>query len=162
LQLRLFLFPPGLPDGTFSNKKCQFWVNFKGPCSWRCWYFLWPLGLCNVTSILFGILCGFKMPFSIFSPFWYVVPRKIWQPCFPLMSYSEGWQIFGSNLPKRKWFERPTPILGRSKMSKQKRHTSVPTYLVPGTYWFCWFFRHKLVKISVILSKNYVYMYFRK
>jgi hypothetical protein len=23
------------------------------------------------------------MLFGIFFPFWYVVPRKIWQPCFP-------------------------------------------------------------------------------
>jgi hypothetical protein len=27
----------------------------------------------------FGIFCG-QLP-SIFFPFWYVMPRKIWQPC---------------------------------------------------------------------------------
>jgi hypothetical protein len=27
--------------------------------------------------------------FGIFFPFWYVVPRKIWQPCFPLRFSSE-------------------------------------------------------------------------
>jgi 4-hydroxybenzoate polyprenyltransferase len=32
------------------------------------WYILWP----------FGIIEAF---WYIFRPFWYVVPRKIWQPC---------------------------------------------------------------------------------
>jgi hypothetical protein len=32
------------------------------------WYMLWP----------FGIFCGH---FGIFFPFWYLEPRKIWQPC---------------------------------------------------------------------------------
>jgi hypothetical protein len=33
------------------------------------WYILWPLGI----HILWL--------FGTFPPFWYVVPRKIWQPC---------------------------------------------------------------------------------
>jgi hypothetical protein len=32
------------------------------------WHILWPLG------IFYGYLV-------CFSPFWYVIPRKIWQPC---------------------------------------------------------------------------------
>jgi hypothetical protein len=31
------------------------------------WYILWP----------FDIFCGY---FGIFFPFWFVIPRKIWQP----------------------------------------------------------------------------------
>jgi hypothetical protein len=33
----------------------------------------------------FGIFCG---QFGIFLPFWYVVPRKIWQPCPPALMES--------------------------------------------------------------------------
>jgi hypothetical protein len=35
------------------------------------WYILWPFGTFYIW--LFGI----------FFTFWYVVPRKIWQPCSP-------------------------------------------------------------------------------
>jgi hypothetical protein len=35
------------------------------------WYILWPFG------IIFGD----------FFPFWYVVPRKIWQPCWARESF---------------------------------------------------------------------------
>jgi hypothetical protein len=73
-------FVPGLPDGLFSNQKSQFgkiledlarknigifydhWVNFAATGS-----ILWP----------FFIFCGHLV---YFSPFWYLVPRKIWQP----------------------------------------------------------------------------------
>jgi hypothetical protein len=34
------------------------------------WYILWQ----------YGIFYSYLV--YIFSPFWYVVPRKIWQPCF--------------------------------------------------------------------------------
>jgi hypothetical protein len=48
--------------------KIPFWVNFG-----RCWYILlsalWP----------FVTFCG---DLVYFSPFRYIVPRKIWQPCF--------------------------------------------------------------------------------
>jgi hypothetical protein len=59
----------------FSKQTSHFWVNFGGSCNGRCW------------SILrsFGIFCGhlvhFMVIWFIFSPFWCVVPRKIWQPC---------------------------------------------------------------------------------
>jgi hypothetical protein len=59
---------PGLPDGLFSKQKYQFWVNLGGSCNVRCWYILWPFGI-------FSTVLGY------FHPFWYVMPRKIWQPC---------------------------------------------------------------------------------
>jgi hypothetical protein len=70
----------GLPDSIFSNQKYQFGkileclamkeagkfydrlVTLTAIC-----YILWPL----------GIFCGYS---GIFLQFWYVVPRKIWQP----------------------------------------------------------------------------------
>jgi hypothetical protein len=35
----------GLPDGLFSNKKFQIWVNFGGLLNGNCWYILWPFGI---------------------------------------------------------------------------------------------------------------------
>jgi hypothetical protein len=63
----------GLPDGIFSNQKSKFG------------YFLEILQLKAVVNFfdiwsilqLFGILYGHLV---YFSPFWYFVPRKIWQP----------------------------------------------------------------------------------
>jgi hypothetical protein len=70
-----------LPDGIFSNQKSRFGqffedltmedvgifyghlVYFKAIC-----YTLWK----------FGMFCGTLVNFSTF---WYVVPRKLWQPC---------------------------------------------------------------------------------
>jgi hypothetical protein len=49
--------------------KIPIWVNFGGSCNGRRWYILWPSGL-------FYGHCG------MFFLFWYVVPRKIWQPCY--------------------------------------------------------------------------------
>jgi hypothetical protein len=40
---------------------------------------LWP----------FGIFCGHLV---YFSPFWYVVPRKIWQPCLEMAAHIERFQ----------------------------------------------------------------------
>jgi hypothetical protein len=67
----------GLPDGLFSYQKCQF---------------LGGLGMENV-GIFYGHLVYFAgiwqilLPFGkvcchlvYFFPFWYVLPRKIWQP----------------------------------------------------------------------------------
>jgi hypothetical protein len=67
---RLHIFKPKIP----------IWVNFGGSSNGKCrylyvnlvdfmatWYSLWPFGI-------------FKVIWHIFSPFWYVVPRKIWQP----------------------------------------------------------------------------------
>jgi hypothetical protein len=64
--------------------------NFMAP-----WYTLRPFGIFLVIWYIFGHLVYF-WSFGIllviwyifghlvcmFFPFWYVVPRKIWQPCF--------------------------------------------------------------------------------
>jgi hypothetical protein len=41
---------------------------------------LWPFGIC----IPIVVIC------YIFSPFWYVVPREIWQPCLRVTCYNEA------------------------------------------------------------------------
>jgi hypothetical protein len=96
---------PGLPDGIFSKQKSQFgyileWLALKdvGKFYGHLVYFtaisysLWPFGIfrgyfgiffpvlvCYTKKNLatFVIFCGY---FGIFVPFWYVIPRKIWQP----------------------------------------------------------------------------------
>jgi hypothetical protein len=73
------MFVAVMPDGIFSNQFGQILErlpmklveNFYGHSVYftTIWYILWP----------FGIFCGY---FGTFFPFWYVVPRKIWQPWF--------------------------------------------------------------------------------
>jgi hypothetical protein len=73
----------GLPDGIFSNKGIQIWVNFGGLWNgkggiffhhleyimafWYILYILWPVG--NLVAIWY-----------IFSRF-VIFCQKIWQPC---------------------------------------------------------------------------------
>jgi hypothetical protein len=67
---RWHLFKPKIP----------IWVNFGGYYNGRCWNVLLPFGLFTAISYIlwsFGIIYGYLV---YFSPFWYVVPWKIWQP----------------------------------------------------------------------------------
>jgi hypothetical protein len=71
--------------------KIPIWVNFGGSNIQlkmleyfvAIWSILWPFGLfVAIWSILwpFGIFYSYLV--YVFFQFWYVVPRKIWQPCF--------------------------------------------------------------------------------
>jgi hypothetical protein len=77
------MFETVLPDDIFEQK-IQIWVNFGRSRNERCWYLTGP----NVIFLLpSGTICGhwvhFVVIWYIFPPFWYyVVPRKIWQPWF--------------------------------------------------------------------------------
>jgi hypothetical protein len=63
----------GLPDGTRNLKpKFPVWINFGGSCN----------GIFYGHLVHFTAIWYILWSFSIFSTFWYVVPRKIWQPCF--------------------------------------------------------------------------------
>jgi hypothetical protein len=80
------------------------WVNFRGSCAGWCGYFLGPFGLFYVRSS--GILCGQLVRLS---PFWYVVPRKIWQPwlqCFVVISDKTLYVGIGSEEPSKQPFPR--------------------------------------------------------
>jgi hypothetical protein len=55
--------------------KIAIWVDFGRSCSGRCWCNLWTFGL------FYGHLIFSMDIWYIFPPFWYIVPRKIWQPC---------------------------------------------------------------------------------
>jgi hypothetical protein len=66
-------------------QKVPIWVYSGGPWKGNCWYVLWTFGIhmyvhiFTAMSKFFGLLV-YKWTFGIFSPFWNVVPRKIWQP----------------------------------------------------------------------------------
>jgi hypothetical protein len=39
------VYLPGLPDGIFSNQKCQFLVIFGGHWNGKVWYIIRPFGI---------------------------------------------------------------------------------------------------------------------
>jgi hypothetical protein len=61
--------------------KIPIWINFGGSYNERCWYILGPFGLFQGHLVYFEAVLSTLWPFGIFFPFWYVAPRKIWQPC---------------------------------------------------------------------------------
>jgi hypothetical protein len=104
----------GLPDAILSCPKSLFLNIFDGLwmknfsilwslCIFRAiWYIWWSFGIFYVIALnlvlyillLFGILCGHWV---YTFPFWYVVPRTIWQPRpgVDFMDLSFGRNVFG-------------------------------------------------------------------
>jgi hypothetical protein len=64
-EIESIIILSGLPDGILSYQKSLFGYIFEG------------LGMENAGTIYDH--CGHLVP--IVSPFWYIVPIKIWQPC---------------------------------------------------------------------------------
>jgi hypothetical protein len=93
---RWFVFKP----------KIQIWVSFGGSCNRKSWCILWALGL------FYGhwkIFCGHSVYFVVV---WYVVPRKIWQPCSAVYStaHRSPFKVFPLQLD--------CMYLGRQRLSK--------------------------------------------
>jgi hypothetical protein len=61
--------------------KTIIWVNFRGIFNQRCWYILLLFGIFYGHLVYFVAIWFIIWLFGIFFPFWYAVPRKIWQPC---------------------------------------------------------------------------------
>jgi hypothetical protein len=87
---RWFVFKPKIP----------IWVNFGGPCNWRCCYILGTLGLIYGQLVYFKVIWYILRSFDIFCgnlvhfpPFWYGVPRKIWQPWLRFVVVKQGDKI---------------------------------------------------------------------
>jgi hypothetical protein len=75
-------FHSGLPDDTFFKPKILNWEFTRRTCNGRCWYIICPFGLFTAICYILwpiGIFHGYLV---YFFPFWYIVPRKIWQPWF--------------------------------------------------------------------------------
>jgi hypothetical protein len=108
--ISLFLFisivvalPSGLPDNIFFRPKIAIWVNFGGSYNRKYLYILWTFAICmyfvDICSILWTIciLRGnlvYFPHFGIFSPFWYIVPKKIWQLGLPSETGDGGTKWF--------------------------------------------------------------------
>jgi hypothetical protein len=74
-------------------------VNFGGSFSGRCWYVLRPFGLFYVRLVYFMALRYIFGHLVYFPPFWYVVPRQIWQPWW------QGWRGVVCTESIRMWVE---------------------------------------------------------
>jgi hypothetical protein len=68
---RWFIFKPKIPN----------WVNVGGSCHGRFWYILGSFGKFTGHFVYFKAIWNILWPIGILSPFWYIVPRKIWQLC---------------------------------------------------------------------------------
>jgi hypothetical protein len=86
----------GLPDGIFPNKHLGKFLD--GLAMYViCWNIIWPFGLLYIR--LFGIVLGHleylhNGSLVYLFPFWYVVRRKIWQPCL---------EVGGGKTRDKKW-----------------------------------------------------------
>jgi hypothetical protein len=75
-------FPSQLEQGcqmVSFQTKIPSWVNLGGPWNLKCWYILWPFGISYSRLAIFGAIRECCDNLEYFSPFWYIVPRKIWQ-----------------------------------------------------------------------------------
>jgi hypothetical protein len=67
----------GFPDGIIFIPKIPIWVYLRGPWNGKCWYVLWPFGICCVAPCgmctdmyivcvrPFVIFCGHLAYFSV-------------------------------------------------------------------------------------------------
>jgi hypothetical protein len=79
----------GLPDQTENPNLGKFWRALQ----WKALVYLLPFGLFHGQLVNFNTIWSTSQPIGKFNghlvhfvvvwflPFWYVVPKKIWQPC---------------------------------------------------------------------------------
>jgi hypothetical protein len=66
---------------NISYRNPKFWYILGGQWNWKFWYLLWPFGiLCGQMLYLVTIFISVVAFCYIFSKFWHIVSRKIWQP----------------------------------------------------------------------------------
>jgi hypothetical protein len=82
LDYKIFPFHEGLPDGFFQTKNPKL-GKFRWVLQWKMMVYFMD------TWVHFTVFCFILWTFGIvrrnlayISPFWYFVPRKIWQPWF--------------------------------------------------------------------------------
>jgi hypothetical protein len=71
----------GLPDDLFSNQNTNL-GKFLGPWNRNVCYSLWPFGIYYGSLVHIIVIWKINSNLVYFPPFWYLVSRKIWQPCF--------------------------------------------------------------------------------
>jgi hypothetical protein len=75
-----------LPDGVHILKpKIPIWVNFGKPWIEKIEYYI---VICNM-HVYYGHLV-FIMAIWHFSPFWYIMKRKIWQPWSSVQTFAKA------------------------------------------------------------------------
>jgi hypothetical protein len=80
----------GLPDGVFCRifkTKIPIWVNLGGPWNGKGWCILWTFGIYFGHLEYISAIWSFSGNLVYISPFWIIVPRKIWQPCLRRISF---------------------------------------------------------------------------
>jgi hypothetical protein len=88
---------------------------------WKMFVYFWTFGLPYCHFIFFVAIL---VPFGIFFPFWYVVPRKIWQPWASI-----GWFVFVETvLPRRRAFFCSKPASLMRELAVGSLH-GAPLYL---------------------------------
>jgi hypothetical protein len=70
-----YIFMPKLPIRLY----------FGGHWNEKCWYILRPFSNVYSHLVILRPFGNFAAIWYIFPPFWYIVPRKIWQPCVPIV-----------------------------------------------------------------------------
>jgi hypothetical protein len=65
----------------FQTKLPPVLVNFWKAFEWKVLYLSWPFGILCGHLLDFKAICYILWTSVALSPFWYIVPRKIWQPC---------------------------------------------------------------------------------
>jgi hypothetical protein len=118
-----------LPDGIFSNPKAHFGKILESL-------------IMEGVRIFYGHLAYFKVnwkilwPFGtfcinlVFSPFWYVVPRKIWQPCSQRKEEEDVWFWGYIHFPNAHYI--PT-IKVQKILERRKRHNIQFVYFHSAT-----------------------------
>jgi hypothetical protein len=84
---------------VYFQTKIPIWVYIGGPWHGKGWYIYGHLKYLTSTWYIlrpFGTFCGYL---ACILPFWYVVPRKIWQPC---KRVKLNWDPFTKNHSKYK------------------------------------------------------------
>jgi hypothetical protein len=87
------------------------------PRNGKCWYILWPFGnILRPFGIFYGHLLTMVVIWYIFSPFWCIVSRRIWQPCSRLVGrvqlFFRGTCFFGSKVFRRSGSARASQVIG--------------------------------------------------
>jgi hypothetical protein len=126
-----------LPDGIFKPK-IPVWVNFGVSCNERCYGELFYFTAFSYILSQFIIFCGYL---GIFSPFLYVVPRKIWQPWPTLLCAKRAFSTVGKYIPT---------YVGTHRQGCQMVHFHTKNPMLPMFL----FFKKFRQKIGVLDSKQ--------
>jgi hypothetical protein len=118
---RRYIFVPKLP----------IWVNFGGPWNGKCWHIFCPIGIFNGYLIYFRVIWYILWSFLYiyFPPFWYGLPRKIWQPCLQIRRpFASNHSTYSTTVTFS--FRYVGKVLARSKLVHVQEKNIFLSYIV--------------------------------